>query len=98
MHIKHIADDSHMRINNSNDIYFHFKRQFKTSDEKTVGTLAFLSSSVFVFGWSALGNNFGGYDVIKNNCECFTNWYRYGVRESQQVRLPFLAPLRAIGM
>ena len=34
---------------------------------------------------SKLGSNFGGYDVIYNNCEHFTSWCANGKKVSNQV-------------
>lgn len=35
--------------------------------------------------YSKLGSNFGGYDLINNNCEHFANWCASGKRTSAQV-------------
>ena len=35
--------------------------------------------------YSALGTDFGGYDLLKNNCEHFANWCASGNKFSNQV-------------
>lgn len=52
---------------------------------QSIGTPSFSESTIISRAYSKLGENFGGYDLLNNNCEHFARWCVFGVSSSSQV-------------
>jgi hypothetical protein len=51
----------------------------------SIGTSHFTKSEIIGRAYSQLGGDFGGYDLVKNNCEHFARWCVFGKKSSSQV-------------
>ncbi|USK71256.1 lecithin retinol acyltransferase family protein [Peribacillus asahii] len=50
-----------------------------------IGTTDFTKSEIVGRAYSKLGRDFGGYDLVNNNCEHFARWCVFGKKSSSQV-------------
>jgi len=91
----------HFGVGVGEDLVIHFNgRDFSTariilsgmeefSGGKTVhlsiGTSDFTKSEVVGRAYSKLGGDFGGYDLVNNNCEHFARWCVFDKKSSSQV-------------
>lgn len=81
---------THLRLEDYNDIIHRTTFEIEEEQFKDHNTLVdYLSSrNRAIFEWATM-SDFGGYNIVTNNCEHFANYCRQGKRKSKQVKLAF---------
>jgi hypothetical protein len=84
----HFVGDGERTISTSNSIQHTSMEKFLKGGKLKVDGLASLTydrDEIVSRSMSKVGSNFGGYDLVDNNCEHFANWCASATRTSRQV-------------